>query len=202
MKSILNKNFYLRNAKEVAIGLLGKVLVRRINKNILSGIIVETEAYFGENDPASRASKGFKNFNKIMWEEGGKAFIYMVHGNWLFNIVTSPKGIPSAVLIRALQPLEGIDLMKKHRGINNIYRLTSGPGMLTKAFKIDKGLNGIDVTSKSNPVYVEDRGYGFSKICCSYRIGVRKDLHEMLRFFIKDNLFVSRPRKCLKILEV
>ena len=195
-KNILSKKFYLNNAKIVAVNLLGKVLVRRMDDKILSGIIVETEAYFGENDPASRASKGYKNFNKLMWEEGGKTFIYMVHGNWLLNIVTSPQNIPSAVLIRALQPLEGIEIMKKNRGIDNIYRLTSGPGMLTKALKIDKSLNGVEVTSPQSPICIEDRGYKVFKICCSHRIGVKRDLPEKLRFYIKDNPFVSIPRKC------
>ena len=98
----LSKKFYSRDPKEVAVNLLGKILVRRIGKRILTGKIVETEAYYGEKDPASRASIGKKFFNRLMWDEPGRAFIYMVHGNWLFNVKTLPKGKASAVLILSL----------------------------------------------------------------------------------------------------
>jgi len=119
---MLPKKFYNRDPMEVAIGLLGKIIIKR-NNHILKGRIVETEAYYGLSDPASRARKGAK----IMWGSPGITFIYMVHGNWLFNIITMPIGEPSGVLIRAVEPLEGIEIMKKNRGIEDIKNLTSGP---------------------------------------------------------------------------
>ena len=88
---ILSKEFFINDAAVVAKQLLGKILVRKFNGYLLSGKIVETEAYFGGKDPASRAYKGYNNFAKLMWDEPGKVFIYMVHANWLFNIVTMPK---------------------------------------------------------------------------------------------------------------
>ena len=105
--SMLSKDFYERDPALVAKNLLGKILVRKINSEILSGKIVETEAYYGEDDPASKAYKGRRMFNELMFMDVGKAFIYMVHGNWLLNIVAHLKGSVGAVLIRAIQPMEG-----------------------------------------------------------------------------------------------
>jgi len=103
----LPRSFYERDPAVVARELLGKVLIRRLASQVLSGKIVETEAYYGENDPASKAYKGRKTFNEPMFREVGRTFIYMVHGNWLLNIVAHPKGEVGAVLIRALEPLQG-----------------------------------------------------------------------------------------------
>ncbi|MDI6905831.1 MAG: DNA-3-methyladenine glycosylase, partial [Candidatus Bathyarchaeia archaeon] len=100
---MLSKEFYERDSVLVARGLLGKILLRRLNSEILSGKIVETEAYYGENDTASRAYRGRKVFNESMFMDVGKAFIYMVHGNWLLNIVAHLKGGVGAVLIRAIE---------------------------------------------------------------------------------------------------
>lgn len=94
------------------------MIIRKLDSQTLSGKIVETEAYYGENDPASRAYKGRKKFNEPMFLDAGKTFIDMVHGNWLLNIVAHPKGEVGAVLIRAIEPLSGIALMMKNRGRN------------------------------------------------------------------------------------
>ncbi|MBS7648082.1 DNA-3-methyladenine glycosylase [Candidatus Bathyarchaeota archaeon] len=111
----LSRIFYEGDPATVARGLIGKLLVRRLASQILIGKIVEDEAYYGEDDPASKAYKGRRTFNEPMFQEAGKTFIYMVHGNWLLNIVAHPKGDAGAVLIRALEPLEGIEIMKRHR---------------------------------------------------------------------------------------
>lgn len=188
---VLPKEFYERDPKLVALELLGKKLVRRMDGAILSGLIVETEAYYGVEDPASRAFKGLKKYNRWMWDAPGTAFIYNVHNNWMFNIVAhEPKRI-GAILIRALEPLEGVDIMKVNRGVPDLHPLTSGPGRLTKALKIDKGLNGVPVTSSESEVFVVDNALKF-EVSSSHRIGVRRDLNEELRFFIKGNSFVSR----------
>jgi len=190
--NLIERNFYEQDPALVARELLGKILVRELNSEILSGKIVETEAYYGENDPASKAYRGRKTFNELMFMDVGKAFIYMVHGNWLLNIVAHVKGGVGAVLLRAIEPLEGIETMQKNRNAEDMFDLTSGPGKLTKALAITKELNGVDVTKKNSQILVvEGRSESF-QICSSHRIGVKADLPQKLRFFIKGNMFVSK----------
>ena len=189
---ILNKKFYSQDAAFIAKQLLGKIIVRNIGNQVLTGKIVETEAYYSTNDPASRAYKGYNNFAKLMWDEPGTIFIYMVHANWLLNIVTMPMNIASAVLIRAIEPLTGITVMEKHRknrGIN----LTNGPGKLTQALMITKDFNNTKITDKDGKLFILDNTEK-TGIQSSYRVGVKKDLKRKLRFFIRDNYFVSKAR--------
>ena len=188
---VLPREFYVRDPKDAALNLLGKIVVRRLSDQILEGIIVETEAYYGLNDPASRARDGLKNYNAPMWGKPGLAFIYNVHNNWMFNVVAHKPNHVGAVLIRAIEPLTGIEIMKANRGISDINKLTNGPGKLTKALKIDKGLNLTDLTNIESPIFIAD-GLIVHKIGRSHRIGVKKDLDEKLRFYIEDNPFVSR----------
>lgn len=190
--SVLSKDFYERDPALVAKDLLGKILVRKINSEILSGKIVETEAYYGENDPASKAYKGRKMFNELMFMDVGKAFIYMVHGNWLLNIVAHLKGDVGAVLIRAIEPLKGIETMRKNRNVKGVCDLASGPGKLTKALEITKELNGIDVTKKNSQLLVVEGKSEGLQICSSHRIGVKADLPQKLRFFVNGSKFVSK----------
>lgn len=191
---ILPRDFYERDPVQVARELLGKILVRRLDDMILKGMIVETEAYYGQDDPASRAYKGMRKFNELMFGEVGKTFIYMVHGNWLLNIVAHPRDKVGAILIRAIEPLEGVEIMMKNRGVRDIYSLTNGPGKLTKALAITMQLNGVDVTDKISKIQVMEDMQGKFEIEESFRIGVKKDLPKKLRFFIRGNKFVSRPR--------
>ena len=186
---ILSKEFFINDASVVAKQLLGKILVRKFNGHLLSGKIVETEAYFGGKDPASRAYKGYNNFAKLMWDEPGKVFIYMVHANWLFNIVTMPKNIPSAVLIRAIEPLDGIDVMKTQRKIHG-FQLTNGPGKLTQALMNTKDFNNTDITQDNNLSILDNQE--LVKIVSSNRVGVTKDLRRKLRFYVKGSKFVSK----------
>jgi DNA-3-methyladenine glycosylase len=190
---ILSREFYERDPAEVARELLGKILVRRLNNTVLKGKIVEAEAYYGQNDPASKAYRGRKRFNELMFRDVGKTFIYMVHGNWLLNIVAHPRGDVGAVLIRALEPLEGVEAMMRNRGIQDIYSLTNGPGKLTKAMMITNKLNGVDVTDNNSEIQILESVRENFNIKNSYRIGVRKDLPVKLRFYIAENRFVSKP---------
>lgn len=187
---LLDREFYSQDASEVAQKLLGKHLVRQYGDTRMSGRIVETEAYYGENDPPSRAYEGYNNFAKLMWDRPGTIFIYMVHANWLMNVVTMEIGTPSAVLIRAIEPLEGIDVMNANR-YKHGKDLTNGPGKLTQAMMIDKSFNGSMITGESANIYIEN-SYENISIVSSNRIGVSKDLKTELRFFEKDNKFVSR----------
>ena len=188
---VLPREFYERDPETVAKELLGKRFIRKINKKFLEGMIVETEAYYGLHDPASRAYHGIKNYNKPMWNDPGRAFIYNVHKYWMFNVVAHKPNQIGAVLIRALQPTKGMDVMKRNRPVKKVFDLTNGPGKLTIALKINKGLNGVPVTSYESEIIIANDKMGF-EIGSSYRIGVGKDLERKLRFFIKGNKFVSR----------
>lgn len=193
-RDILPKRFYERDPETVARDLLGKILVRKIEAAVLSGIIVEAEAYYGPGDPASRAYDGMRNFNRPMWEEPGRAFIYNVHKYWMLNVVAHKPGGVGAVLIRAVEPLEGIDIMMRNRGFGDSDRLvdlTNGPGKLTVAFGIDKSLNRACLTSGDSPLYILNNRLQV-RISSSKRIGVKADLDRNLRFYVEGNRFVSR----------
>lgn len=187
----LSRSFYERNTAQVARELLGRVLVNRSPEGNTSGKIVETEAYFGRGDPASRASRRRTRLNEIMWWKGGLAFVYGVHANWMFNVTTEPEGTPGAALIRALEPLEGMRLMRRRRGVEEERELTSGPGKLTRALGITKEHHGFDLTSSEGLMIVEGESEEF-EVATSHRIGVTADLERELRFYIRDNPFVSR----------
>ncbi len=184
-------SFYERDPAEVARGLLGKRLVLKTGDATLEGIIVETEAYYGSEDPASRAYHGKKNYNEAMWGEPGRVFIYNVHKHWMFNVVAHEPGGVGGVLIRAVEPVEGIEAMMKNRPVGKLRDLTSGPGKLTEAWGIDKGLLGADVTDEGSEVFIAEGGEEFD-VGASRRIGVRRDLERDLRFYIEGNEFVSR----------
>ncbi len=189
--SILTKRFYERDPETTARHLLGKRLIRRLNNTILEGILVETEAYFGLDDPASRAYHGMKTYNRSMWGEPGRTFIYNVHKYWMLNAVAHERGRIGAVLVRAMEPTRGLDIMKRNRKVENPLELTRGPGKLTEALGIDKGLNEMDLTAREGAIQIADNEISF-EIGSSHRIGVRRDLRRNLRFFVKGNRFVSR----------
>ncbi len=202
MGRVLGKDFFVRRPDLVAKELLGKVLVRKIADDVLKGMIVETEAYYGPEDPASRARRGKLPHNRFMWEEPGTIFIYMVHGNWLLNVITEPKGVPSAVLIRAVKPLQGIQRMLRNRKVSDVRNVANGPGKLSKAFMITKDLNGLKVYDPEGPVTIVDEGFSGFKVGRNYRIGVKEDLDVPLRFYIVDEIeYVSKPpvRKASKL---
>jgi DNA-3-methyladenine glycosylase len=186
----LARSFYCRNTKTVARELLGKILVHRTKMGILKGRIVETEAYFGKNDPGSHAFKGITPRNAIMYRIGGTVYTYFTYGNhWMLNAVTDKEGKPGAVLVRALEPLEGIEIMKKLRNTDKIENLCSGPGKLTQAMDIDKKHNGMDLTG--NELLIEDSKEKH-RIVKTTRIGLSMGGELPLRFYIKDSKFVSR----------
>lgn len=190
--------FFNRPTKLVAQELLGKVLVYESEQGTLSGIIVETEAYTGPKDLASHASRGKTPRNEIMFGKAGFWYIYLIYGFYnCLNIVTETKDYPAAVLIRALEPLEGIDLMKINRKTERLENLTSGPGKLCQAFGIDKKINCTNALNKKSPLFIGDAGIIIpkNKIVKATRIGVDyagKWKDKKLRFYIKNNPFVSK----------
>jgi DNA-3-methyladenine glycosylase len=182
----LPRKFYSRKTDRVARDLLGCTLVHKTGNKRLSGKIVETEAYLGKNDPGSVGCRNVKSIPKILLGKGGYAFVYFTYGNhWMFNVVTEKPDVPGAVLIRALEPFDGIDLMRKNRSNDN---LTCGPGRLTQAFGITKKQNGMDLTGKE--LYII-RGEKPQKIVTTTRIGLSKGSDLKLRFYIRGNKFVS-----------
>lgn len=187
----LSRKFYSRGPKVVAKDLLGKILVHRTKEGICKGKIVETEAYLDKNDPGSVGCRNVKKIPKVLLGPQGRAFVYFTYGNhWMFNVIATEKiGKPGAVLIRALEPLEGIELMKRRRMKDNIKNLTNGPGKLTKAFDIDKRHHELDMTEGS--LFIEDSNEKF-EIVTKTRIGLSAGEDLKLRFYIKNNEFVSK----------
>ena len=182
--------FYARRPDIVARELLGKTLVRKIGGEDLEGVVVETEAYFGLEDPASRAYRGMKEYNHVMWGEPGRLFVYNVHKYWMLNVVAHESDGVGGVLFRAIEPKKGIEKMTKNRPVSSLRALTSGPGRLSVALGITRELNGLPVTDPSGPVIVLDAPQ-VEDFCVSHRIGVAEDLPEKLRFYVRGNRFVS-----------
>ncbi|MCA1801052.1 MAG: DNA-3-methyladenine glycosylase [Rhodothermaceae bacterium] len=194
----LEKTFYLQpDVIEVGRRLLGKVLVSKINGVVTAGMIVETEAYAGIDDRASHAFGSRRtNRTQIMYSSGGVSYIYLCYGiHHLFNVITSREDEPHAVLIRALEPVDGLDVMLERRGLDRVQRnLTGGPGLLTQAMGITTRHNGTDLTG--NTIWIEDRHAEVapSGIICSARVGVHYagvDAGKPWRFRIRDNPFTS-----------
>jgi len=182
--------FYARRPDVVARELLGKILVRRLEGERLEGVVVETEAYYGLEDPASRAYRGMKEYNRAMWGEPGRLFVYNVHRYWMLNVVAhEPDGV-GGVLFRAVEPTKGIEKMTENRLVPDPKGLTSGPGRLSVALGVTKELNGLSVTDPGGPVIVLDAPQ-VEDFCVSHRIGVTEDLSEKLRFYMRGNRFVS-----------
>ena len=197
MPSKLSRPFYSRSALDVASDLLGKVLVRRLSRRNLSGKIVETEAYVGPHDLACHASKGHTPRTAVMFGEAGHAYVYMIYGfHFCLNIVTERAGYPAAVLIRAVEPLENADVMRRLRGNpKKDTDIGSGPGKLCKAMSIDKSLNGENLLGGT--LWIEDRNLEPGTIRTSPRVGVDyageyKD--KPWRFYVDGNPHVSRVR--------
>lgn len=145
---LLSRTFYLRPTLEVARDLLGRRLVRTVDGQRLSGRIVEVEAYIGESDLASHAARGRTERNRAMYGPGGLAYVYVIYGvHHCLNVVTEAAGFPAAVLIRSIEPLEGVSLMAVHRSGQAGGNLTNGPGKLCQALAIDRRLDGHDLTA-------------------------------------------------------
>jgi DNA-3-methyladenine glycosylase len=195
MSAILPRGFYARDTIEVARDLLGKVLVREAPAGRMAVKIVETEAYCGPHDKACHASRGMTARNRVMFGEPGHAYVYFIYGMYhCLNLVTESDGYPAAVLIRAGEPLEGVDVMwARRKRAKKLTDLTSGPGRLCMALDIGRALNGADICKKG-PLYVEEGAQEHFEIVSGKRIGVDyaaeyKD--KPWRFHIKNNPFVS-----------
>jgi DNA-3-methyladenine glycosylase len=197
MKKLPDSFYQRENVLEIAKELLGKMLVTKWNGVVTSGRIVEVEAYNGIIDKASHSFGGRRTRrNEIMYGDGGAAYIYLCYGiHHLFNVVTSSKETPHAILIRALEPVKGIDTMLKRVGKKKLDNtLTKGPGNLSKALGLITTYSGCSLRCKE--LFIADDGFVFdrNKIAASRRIGVDyagKDSLLLYRFYVKENPFVS-----------
>ena len=183
------KAFFDRDAVTVAKELLGWYIIHETPKGKLIGRIVETEAYH-DKDPASHSFKGKTPRNEIMFGPSGRAYVYFIYGMYFcFNVVTDKHDKGSAVLIRALEPVEGIELMQKVRKVKKIEDLCNGPGKLTMAMGITKAQNGHDLSKK--PFYLKP-GKVNGEIVSATRIGISQGVEELYRFYVKDSKCVSK----------
>jgi len=215
----LPRRFYDRNVVTVARDLLGQRLVRVTPDGRTVGRIVEVEAYLPRDDPANHAYGGKTRRNASMFGPPGHAYVYAIHSRWCLNAVTEPAGVASAVLIRAVEPLAGVELMRERRsaraachdgtvpersaqggchgraGRESLRDLARGPARLCEAFAIDRALDGWDLT-RGEALWIDDAGDGAPpprEIAVSRRIGVTSAHDLPLRFYLADSPFVSRP---------
>ena len=208
MTRTLPATFLARDPRRVARDLLGKLLVRRHGGKLLAGRIVEVEAYLGTGDVAAHAAAGITARNRVLFGPPGRAYVYFIYGNhFCLNVSCQPEGEAGCVLIRALEPTEGLTQMAHARGLrlpagaahagpvpHRILRqLTSGPGRLCEAFGIVRARdNGRDLTSPASRLRLADDGYRPRGILATTRIGIRKAADRRLRFVIAGSPFVSR----------
>jgi len=195
----LPREFYLRDPALVARELLGKLLLRETSAGLCGGRIVEVEAYLSARDPACHASRGQTRRNAAMFGPPGHAYVYMIHARWCLNAVTEPAGTPSAVLIRAIEPMLGVELMQQRRGIDILRDLTRGPARLCEALAVDRTYDGWDLTAGQELWIADDREPSIRplRIAKSGRIGLSSAQRRLLRFFVVDNPYVSGRTKAI-----
>jgi DNA-3-methyladenine glycosylase len=194
----LPRRFYLRNTLAVARDLPGLYILRRLGRRVIVARIVEVEAYLGERDPASHAYRGMTPRNEVMFREGGHLYVYFTYGmHFCCNVVTGAKGKGRAVLLRAAEPLEGIEAMSSRRSAGDGRRRTraelcNGPGKLCQAFGIGRAENGTDLCGDTIWLARKRGDRGPRIIARSQRIGITSGREHRWRYFLKGNYFLSR----------
>jgi len=173
--------------------LIGKMLVRDLPEGVVSGRIVETEAYV-VGDAAGHAYRGMTRRNRSLFLERGHAYVYLAYGiSSMLNVSSEMPGIGAGVLIRALEPLEGVPIMRLNRGIDRPRDLARGPGRLAAALRIDRRLDGLDLC-REGPLWLSGDDHKPGEIGQSVRIGIARDADRLLRFYLSGSPFVSGPR--------
>jgi DNA-3-methyladenine glycosylase len=173
--------------------LIGKIVVRDLPEGVVSGRIVETEAYV-VGDAAGHAYRGMTQRNRSLFLERGHAYIYLAYGvAYMLNVSSEAPGVGAGVLIRALEPLDGIPIMQANRGVERLHDLARGPGRLAAALRIDLRLDGVDLC-REGPLWLGKDGQEGGEIGRSTRIGITKDRDRLLRFYLRASPFVSGPR--------
>jgi DNA-3-methyladenine glycosylase len=194
--SPLPRDYYDQPVVDVARQLLGRILVRVADDGICAGRIVETEAYLSKCDSASHSFRGPNRKNATMFRGPGLLYVYTIHARCCMNVVTEPEGVASAVLLRAVEPLEGLDAMAKRRGTTKLLDLARGPARLCEALAVHRQFDGWDLT-RGDQIWIAacDTAPAPKDIGMSSRIGVTSASDLELRFFLKGNRFVSGPRR-------
>jgi DNA-3-methyladenine glycosylase len=183
---------------EFARFLIGRLVVRELPEGLASGRIVETEAYV-IGDAAGHAYRGMTPRNRSLFLERGHAYVYLAYGvSFMLNVSSEAPGIGAGVLIRALEPVEGVAIMRQNRGVKRLRDLARGPGRLAQALRIDRSLNGLDLCEEG-PLWLarDDRAaseIGEKEIGEGARIGISRDAERLLRFYLRGSLFVSGAR--------
>jgi DNA-3-methyladenine glycosylase len=189
--SKLHREFYNRPTLQVAIELLGKILIYENDGQKLGGRLVEVEAYISENDPACHACRGKTPRNEIMYGDPGYLYVYFTYGNHhMLNIVTEKQGFPAAVLLRGMEPLYGINQMIKNRSAEKLTEIASGPGKMAQALGITTEQKGLDVTGSR--FYIADDKSATGQIWQSPRIGLTDGKDKLWRFYFADSPHVSK----------
>lgn len=194
----LSRRFYEPSAQEVAPALLGHWLIRVLPEGLCGGPIVEAEAYL-QNDPACHAAVGLTPRNQVMFGPPGRAYVYFIYGaHFCVNAVCQPAGTAEAVLIRAVEPVIGVDLLRAKRACPTLRALTNGPAKLCQAMGIDRALDGTDLCDERSPLmiargplhrrFLDQKG----PMVTDVRVGISQAAHLPLRFFLKSSEFVSR----------
>jgi DNA-3-methyladenine glycosylase len=194
---VLPRSFYQRHPVTVARDLLGKILVRELEGCVLAGRIVETEAYLAADDPASHAFAGKTRRNAAMFGPPGHAYVYIIYGRYhCVNVVTEEPGVASAVLLRAVEPLAGVDRMQRLRAAQRLTQLASGPGKLCQAFAIDRTWDTWDLTQGQGIWCAQPAVCSPFDIVVTPRVGIVQAADLPLRFCMSHSAFVSRgPRR-------
>jgi DNA-3-methyladenine glycosylase len=178
---------------ELARFLIGKILVRTLPEGAAGGRIVETEAY-SIGDPAGHAYRGMTPRNRALFLERGHAYVYLAYGvSFMLNVSSEASGVGAGVLIRAIEPTDGVAIMERNRGTERLRDLTRGPGRLCAALAIDRRLDGIDLC-RTGPLWLGSDGQASGEIGLSKRIGITRAADSLLRFYVRGNAFVSGPR--------
>jgi DNA-3-methyladenine glycosylase len=196
---LLGRNFFNRPPDVVAPLLLGKLLVRRAGREVLAGRIVETEAYLGQNDAAAHAASGQTPRNAVLFGPPGFAYVYRIYGlHNCLNVSCLPAGDAGCVLFRALEPVLGLATMRRNRGLPvgaAIPSITAGPGRLCAALQVTRdACNALDMTAPGSPLVLMDDGFEGTDVVRDVRVGIRKDAHLPLRYFLRDSRCVSARR--------
>jgi len=174
--------------------LLGKLVMRALPEGIVVGRIVETEAYV-VGDAAGHAYRGETRRNRSLFLEPGRAYVYLAYGvSWMLNVSSETQGIGAGALIRALEPLEGVEIMRRNRGVERLRDLARGPGRLCQALRIDRSLDGIDLCRRG-PLWLASDRFEPGAIGESVRIGITKDAERVLRFYVRGSGFVSGTKR-------
>lgn len=202
--TVLPREFYDRDPAVVGRELLGKLLIRREGRKLLAGRIVEDEAYLGARDPASHAFSGPTPRNSVMFGPPGYAYVYFIYGNhYCLNVCCLPPGIAGAVLLRAMEPVAGLEAMAEARGLDasalvrasQLRLVSSGPGRMAEALDVTRERdNGKDLTSRRSDLWLADDGFRPEKIVATPRIGINKAIDEPLRFVVAGSPYVSGKR--------